>query len=224
MNLNRVDQDVKAISRHSREKGFSLLELSIVICITGLLAGGGMALMGAWVNHKLRSETLGYLQEVQQALLVYAQVNGKMPYADSDADGKSDAGVASGGIPYAELGVRPADSWGNSLKYEVRPGLAGATACSELESFIDGSGLAGWTPEVWDDEASEAGNSLDIGAITVSSGQNGTFDAIDGHSNATGAPYLRHTPQPDFDDLVLYLGPNVLYYRMKCGGLNYPPL
>lgn len=215
-----VLHNVKTIRRHSGEKGFSLLELSIVICVAGLLAGGGLALMGAWVSHKLRSETLDYLQEVQQALLVYAQVNGIMPYADSSspADGQSDTGAATGGIPYAELGVRPADSWGNSLKYEVRLDLAdSATACSALTNFINGSDLTGW-PSVWDD------NPLDVGAITVSSGQNGTFDVIAGlGDNATGTPYIRHAPQPDFDDMILYLGPNVLHYRMKCGGLNFPP-
>lgn len=213
--------------RFAREKGFTLLELSLAIALVGIVAGGGIALLGTLVQHKQRSETLAHMKDVQQALLVYAQVNGKLPPADSSApaDGTGDAGADTGGVPYADLGIRPADSLGSPLKYQVHTNLAGAAACSTLTNFINGSALAGWAPTVWEEEAGVAGASLPVAAVLVSRGQNGTLDAIAGlGDNSAGSSYVRHRPQAEFDDLVLTLGPAGVYYWSKCGGFGYPPL
>lgn len=202
--------------RPSDERGFTLIEIAVVMVIIGILAGGGVSLMRVLTERKARTETLSYLKDSHASLLAFAERTGRLPYADSDADGLENSGVLSGTLPYRTLATAPADAYKRPLRYALNPhlGIHRAAACSALRT-----GLAG-APQVVDADGSAA--AFPIAAVMVSAGpmdadgDGGVFDdlAVGAHQgdNTDGTPnYLRHPPVAGFDDLVVYVGENELY-------------
>jgi prepilin-type N-terminal cleavage/methylation domain-containing protein len=195
--------------------GFTLLEIAIVMVIIGILAGGGVGLMRMLTERKARNATVDYLQQVRTALVSYAANNGRLPWADSDADGAENSGAAMGTLPYLTLQIAPADAYRRNLRYEINANLAtGRTAtCTALR--------AGLTirPQVVD--ADGVATAFSVAAVLVSAGpmdadSNGSvFDALTAGThqgnNASGNPnYLRNPPVLAFDDLTAYIGGNEL--------------
>jgi len=117
----------------NREDGFTLVELSIVILIMGLLIGGlAMPLSAQLENGRIR-ETRGQIAETEAAIQGFAIINGHLPCpAIPNSDGLS--AIAAGGcaaqhgfVPASTLGLvgsRNADNllldaWANPLRYSV---------------------------------------------------------------------------------------------------------
>ncbi|MFY9942265.1 MAG: type II secretion system protein, partial [Desulfobacterales bacterium] len=71
------------------QNGFTLLEIAIVMVIVGLLAGGGVSLMGMLTARKARNDCQQYLTLAKNALVTFAVVNGRLPWADTDGDGQA---------------------------------------------------------------------------------------------------------------------------------------
>jgi len=196
--------------------GFTLIEIAIVMVIIGLLAGGGVSIMGMLTQRKARNETIDYLKETKEALLTYVTINGKLPWADTDGDGNQNNNATSGTLPYLDLMVRPSDPYKRVLRYGINSNLGTdkPTTCSALKIGLSSG------PRVVDGDG--AATSFYIAAILISSGpmdldsDGDVFDAITSGSyqgdNTDGTPnYIRHTPIDTFDDLVVYIGGNELY-------------
>ena len=203
--------------RNSR--GFTLIEMAIVMVIIGLLAGGGVSLVGMLTKRKARIETIDYLKQAQAALISFADINGRLPWADTSGDGAENTGDSSGDLPYQTLKISPTDPYKRVLRYEFNASLGTnlTTSCSALRSGLSGG------PDVVD--ADGATSSFPIAAILVSAG---TMDAdSDGNvfddistgphqgDNTDGNPnYIRYPSVDVFDDLVFYLGENELYGKI----------
>ncbi len=205
-----------SIRIRANQRGFTLLEIAVVMVIIGLLAGSGVSLMRVLTERKARNEALSYLKDTHTSLIVFAERTGRLPYADSDGDGLENNGTASGTLPYRTLLTAPTDAYKRPLRYAINPnlGVNRTSACSALRT-----GLAG-TPLVVDADGAAA--SFPIAAVLVSAGpmdadgDGNVFDdlAAGTHQgdNTDGTPnYLRHPPVAGFDDLVDYLGGNELY-------------
>jgi prepilin-type N-terminal cleavage/methylation domain-containing protein len=213
MSLNRFDN-----------KGFTLIEIAIVMVIIGLLAGGGVSLMGMLSERKTRNETLEYLNEAKVSLVNFAQINGRLPWADSSGDGLEDSGVSAGSLPFLTIRSGPADSQRRALRYALNSALGTSLSgtCSALRSGLTGS------PLIVDSDGSSA--SFPVAAVLVSSGPkdaDGDGNVFDDETTGThlgdnrdGNPnYIRHSPDAGFDDLVVYLSEYVLYGEI-CGKPN----
>jgi len=196
--------------------GFTLIEIAIVMVIIGLLAGGGVSIMGMLTQRKARNETIDYLKETKEALINYVTINGKFPWADTDGDGNQNNNATSGTLPYLDLKVRPSDPYKRVLRYEINSNLGTdrPTTCNGLKTGLSSG------PRVIDGDG--AAISFYIAAILISSGpmdldsDGNVFDAISSGShqgdNTDGTPnYIRHPPIDTFDDLVVYIGGNELY-------------
>ena len=196
--------------------GFTLIEIAIVMVIIGLLAGGGVSIMGMLTQRKARNETIDYLKETKEALITYVTINGKLPWADTDGDGNQNNNSTSGTLPYLDLMVRPSDPYKRVLRYGINSNLGTdrPTTCNALKAGLSSG------PRVVDGDG--AATSFYIAAIFISSGpmdldsDGDVFDAITSGShqgdNTDGIPnYIRHTPTDTFDDLVVYIGGNELY-------------
>lgn len=198
------------------ERGFTLIEIAVVLVIIGLLAGGGVSLMRVLTERKARSEAAVYLQNAQQAILGHAERTGRLPWADTDGDGVENSGAAGGGLPHATLQVAPRDPYKRALRYALNAnlGVNRSQGCAALRAGLSGA------PLVIDADGSAA--ALPVAAVLISAGPmdadndgNG-FDrlAAGGHQgdNTDGQPnYLRHPPVAAFDDLVVYTGGNELF-------------
>jgi prepilin-type N-terminal cleavage/methylation domain-containing protein len=200
-------------------KGFTLLEIAIVMVIIGILTGGGISLMKMLTERKARNATVDYLQQVRTALISYAAGNGRLPWADSDNDGSENSSISSGTLPYLTLQLAPADAYKRTLRYEVNANLSvnRSASCSALKSGLS------VRPMVVDADGATA--AFNVAAVLVSAGpmdadSNGNvFDALAAGThqgnNISGTPnYLRHPPVAAFDDLTTYIGGNELFTHL----------
>lgn len=202
-------------------KGFTLIEIAMVLVIIGILAGGGVELMGVLSQRKVRNETLDYMNEARTSLINFAKINGRLPWADTTGDGVSDAGQPTGTLPFQTLGIRPADSQGRPLKYALNNTLGNnlLNSCSALRSGLSNALL------VVDSDGTAT--AFSVAALLISAGPKdadgigGVFDSVNagGYSgdNTDGNPnYIRYPPINTFDDLVVYLDQLSLYGEI-CG-------
>lgn len=144
-----------------------------------------------------------------------------------------------GVVPWATLGVSETDAWGRRFSYQVTSDFAdGADGTSEAAASICAT-----TPGVSFKMCSEANLNVLIAAggtttladlvpvIVVSHGRNGAgsytrlgtqlamssdADEIE-NANATNS-LVSHDPSPTFDDLLVWIQPNLLLSRMVAAG------
>lgn len=114
--------------------GFTLIELSVVVAVIALLLGTLLVPLGMQVDQRNVSLTQKQLDEIREALVGYAMVNGRLLRpAISDTDGReratpcADARDCTGLLPWVTLGVQKVDAWGKLFGYSVAPQYANAT-------------------------------------------------------------------------------------------------
>ncbi|MEM7252982.1 MAG: type II secretion system protein [Pseudomonadota bacterium] len=112
-------------------RGFSLIELAIVIGIVGLLLGAILVPLATQLKLSKVRDTQARLGEVREALVGYALRNGRLPCPEDPATVPTGVeGPRSGAplvcdfpegiLPWLELNVAPDDAWGRHVYY--RPG------------------------------------------------------------------------------------------------------
>lgn len=117
-----------------RQTGISLLELSIVLVITGIILAGLASGVDAQIEQRDRRQTRQQLEEIKQALLGFAVANGRLPCPDSTGnDGIEDRTgavgsqtcintISIGNLPWVTLGIGQFDAWQRNFAYGVTPG------------------------------------------------------------------------------------------------------
>ncbi len=131
------------------QRGFTLIEMAIVLVIITILIGGLAMPLSAQIQARRIAETKTTLEEARVALLGYAMTHNAinvpthhyLPCPDTNADGREDRDSDTvckqyqGFLPWADLGTAPQDAWGNRLRYAV------------VQKFIDrSSGFSAGTP------------------------------------------------------------------------------
>ncbi|HJV92470.1 MAG TPA: hypothetical protein VJ572_03290 [Azonexus sp.] len=185
-----------------------------------------MMTVSAQIEQRYRSDTQLQLQEARDALLGYAATHiatdGKpyLPCPDTDGDGSENrTGVActstDGMLPSSDLGLTRTDSWGNRLRYHVHTNFARTDTGFTLSTTTD--------LRICDLADCSSVLALSIPAIILSTGKNGVGPGADEQANADGdRSFVSHTPTPaganEFDDLVIWLSPNILYNRLIAAG------
>lgn len=117
----------RSAAKHLR--GFSLIELAVVITIVALLLGALLVPLATQVQSRNIKETQLALKEIKEALMGFAITQGRLPCPDTDRDGLEDTpcGVyivpsgqtAQGFLPWQDLAVTPTDAWGHVFRYAV---------------------------------------------------------------------------------------------------------
>lgn len=217
MNINKLNN-----------KGFTLVEIAIVLVIVGLLLAAFLTPLRAQLSQRDNTETRNKLSDINEALLGFAishtAVNGKpyLPCPDTDGDGAENR-VANlcisvvGGLPYRDLGLVSTDSWGRNFIYRVTQTFADSTngftlALSGDITLLDAAG----------------GNTIaiNIPAIVISLGENGAVLPVVGADQAENTngdvffvskSFTELAANP-FDDLLTWISPNVLMNRMVTAG------
>lgn len=131
----------------SRQAGFSLVELAIVLAIMGVLMAGaftGLSIQRAHAKYESSSQRLN---QVKDALMSFVLINRYLPCPDTNGNGYENrsgnqCASDSGRIPYLILGlskVEVADSWGNAIRYQTNQKSEVACALSEASYFCNSS-------------------------------------------------------------------------------------
>ena len=222
-----------------RQSGFTIVEIAIVLLVVGLMIGGLVAPLSSQLEQRRVGETVRAMDEAKEALMGYALRNGYLPCpAISAADGRQDRSGSAcnkrfGYLPWATLGVGRLDGWGRVLAYSVTPAFADSTAFFTLTTKRDITiatrGAGG--------ELVPSTEVEDIPAAILSFGRNGyggtsdqntrILDAgnnnIDEKTNlqSGGVALVSRAASTDargaggeFDDIVVWISPNILYNRM----------
>jgi len=226
---------------NKRTQGFTLVEISIVLVIVGLLIGGLITPLGVQLEQRRAADTRKAMEEARDALAGFAVRNGYLPCpAISASNGLEDRSGDRctgerriGFLPWATLGLPKLDSWGRLYLYSVTPAFSDSAVIFRLNTPRDitvaSRDAAG--------ALVQASESNDIPAVILSHGRNG-YGAyseqgtrisdvgrrnIDEKANLNPAGTLFVSRDPSdseavpggpYDDLVAWLSPNILFNRM----------
>jgi prepilin-type N-terminal cleavage/methylation domain-containing protein len=116
-----------------RQRGFTLLELSVVMVIMGLLLAGIVMPMSARVDQQRFDATQRQLDDIRATLIAYALTNDALPCPATPASAGRSSSTATGCtaqhgfVPAVTLGLPGArnddhlltDAWGNAIRYSV---------------------------------------------------------------------------------------------------------
>ncbi|MBB3121222.1 type II secretion system protein [Pseudoduganella violacea] len=225
----------------TKNAGFTLVEMAIVLVIVGLMVGGLLAPLSSQLEQRRTADTQKTLEEAREALLGFALRNGYLPCpAISAANGLEDRDGSrctgerrQGFLPWATLGLPKLDSWGHLFRYSVTPAFSDSAAPFRLQ-----------TPRDITIATRDAGGNLvaatgvnDIPAVVLSHGKNGyggfseqgvrAADAGSGNvdekanQNPAGTAFITRGASDNasaaggaYDDIVVWVSPNILYNRM----------
>lgn len=129
-----------------RARGFTLIELALVLAILGSLTIAALGPFGAYVETRARRGTIATLDAAVEALYGFALMHGRLPCPDlpNDADGHEDRHgdracmVDEGFLPGADLGVDARDAWRRPLRYQITAALEGGVVGSNFAAADDG--------------------------------------------------------------------------------------
>ena len=212
-----------------RTTGFTLIEMAIVLMIVGLLLGGMLVPLSAQMEQRKITETRKTLDEIQQALIGYAIVNGSLPHpakatlvtgVDANA-GLVDNTLTAGVVPWATLGTSETDAWGRRFTYSVTNAFTTAFILTSNGTLSVKSAATGGSNVA-----------TAIPAVIVSHGKNGagaymtqgnqllplSTDSGEADNANGGTTFVSHDITPTFDDLVVWISPNILFNRMVTAG------
>ena len=100
------------------KKGFTLIELAIVLVIIGLLIGVGVSLLPGIISQQKYTQNQSLINQNYNALIGYIMANGKAPLASSDTNNTAQS-QNIGYLPYVSIGGLKDDAYGNTFYYAV---------------------------------------------------------------------------------------------------------
>lgn len=229
---------MKHRSPQSRQAGFSLIEVAIVLVIVGLMIGGLVTPLTVQFEQRRVADTQKALDEAKEALTGFALLHGYLPCpAVSSMNGLEDRRGArcngekrAGILPWATLGLRKSDSWNNLFRYSVTPAFSDSEQLFALNtprdiSIVTRNGGA----------LVQATALNDIPAMIMSHGKNGVGaiseqgqrqagaqgNHVDERSNAISSNIFISRAASEsqqaggsYDDIVAWLSPHILFNRM----------
>ena len=246
-----------------QQKGFSLVELSVVILILGLLLGGLMMPLSAQREGAKLRNGKEQLESIREAIEGHALVNGVLPCPATAAS--NGLASSSGGGCDEQHGFVPAttldlsgrrnddnlllDPWGSPVRYSVsasdadnngnwdfvtagemrevtiaglQPDLvvcstaagASGTACGNASQTLSDSAPMVVYSLGRDWRSFSSADELENVGATVGTGGGYPVNA----DNVFVTRQFADAPGAEFDDLVVWMPPNVLYGRLVAAG------
>lgn len=224
-------------------KGFSLVEMAVVLVILGLLLAGLFRPLSAQLEQRNYAQTQNMLDASKEALLGYAIINGRLPCpASALSNGIEDpvgGGICNhaydGFLPAVTLGLAPTDAdgyaldgWSNSAANCIRYALTTAnnqafstnitslTLMPDLRVCASGASIT----------ASACGSGVPVlanaaVAVLFSLGKNAAtaVSNVDEAANADNNPtFVNHELTTSFDDQLTWISYPVLAGRLVSAG------
>ncbi len=217
--------------------GFSLVEMAIVLVIVALLMAGLLPTLSSQIEQQRRNDTRRQLAEIQQALLGFAIINGRLPcpidptitnpatagYGQEAANCQGNA-AAEGYLPWQTLGVSEIDAWGTKRSNAGDP-WSGYWRYRVDRNFANSANPITMTTPFSADQLTVrdgAGNNLTGSerpvAIVYSTGPNLTADGQNATYEATSGIYQSDVPTPTFDDILVWISRPQLFNRLVAAG------
>ncbi|ALO45368.1 prepilin-type N-terminal cleavage/methylation domain-containing protein [Pseudohongiella spirulinae] len=240
-----------------RHRGFSLIEMAVVLMILGFLLSGLLVSLSQSTENTRRTDANAQLKRIEEALLGFAQANGRLPCPASHTSAGQEAivdvatgvcnvptTVTHGFVPAATLGLTGAvnadglltDPWGNPYRYSVSNRIQGAnrafTSSVGMTALFAAAPLNNTNMLRVCRQAPCVDIITDLApAVVLSMGANwSSFSSANEVANAgnvvVGGYRLTNTNdfvsteynETTFDDLIIWISPNILFSRMISAG------
>lgn len=217
------------------QHGFSLVELAVAVLIITLLLGSALVPLTTQVEQRRTSDTRRALEEIREALIGFAIINGRLPCPDTDSDpaaagyGLEEAAcnsdpVTEGYLPWKTLGVAEMDAWGVRRTSAVSPRTGDWRYRVDRNFALPFTLSTGFGADALTVRNS-AGTALtssserpvaiifSAGANTVADGQNALASF-----EPTSGIYQSDVPSGTFDDILIWMSRPILFNRMVAAG------
>ncbi len=222
-------------NNHKIARGFTLVEMAVVLLIIGLLLGGLLLPLSNRVEQERRDVTQSAMQIAEEALIGFALSTGRLPCPDINNDGLEDivaacqqvnTAVNADKLPWATLNIQGQDAWGRSIGYAVNGGFVSTITPFTLAT----SGVGGGILQVYDDAAGACAGAGQVAAnvpvVLFSNSKNdygitaGSADEQENNDNDNCFVSRSYNTAngSEFDDLVSWISPNILFNRMVAAG------
>ncbi len=202
----------------NNKKGFTLIEIAIILIILGIFVAFGVEMLGVLLKGNRLNETREAIKDAKHGLIGYAMKNHRLPcpdtYADSNYDGAEDCTYSPSSpykntkLPYITIGIRGKDPYLKQIYYDVNESLTttsdGYTFCTALKTMTGG-------PQITQDGGSNYSSAV---AIVLSTSENLSLDSS--INNTDTRNYESKGPTADFDDIVEWVELNKLIAKMGC--------
>ena len=223
------------------QRGFSLIELAIVLVIITLLISGLAVPLSAQIQARRVAETKKTLEQAQEAIMGYAMThqNAGKPYlpCPAGADGTEKTRDITNGacpteegyFPWVTLGTAAQDAWGNRILYRATAAFSNSNGFQSTDNgdiqICSASGcpsgyLATNVPVVL---VSFGPNGH--GALSVNNTSQAAPTSADELENTNSdkfyisrVPTLAGTPSGEFDDLVVWIPSGLIRGRVCPSG------
>jgi prepilin-type N-terminal cleavage/methylation domain-containing protein len=228
------------ITRHPplvhSQRGFSLLEMAVVLVIVGFLLGGLLGSAGTMRDRQREDDTQAQLEEIRDALITFAVVNRRLPCPANPATADTVLGAglertpivtgctggAVGVVPWATLGIAQTDAWGRRFTYRVTPAFSRSGVAISLittgDATIRNRGLiamASQVPAVIVAHGKNAAGSRNRAGALSAAGTN----AYELENSNGDAIFIDDTPSNGYDDMVSWLPSTILLGRLLQSGI-----
>lgn len=220
-------------------RGFTLVEVAIVLVIVGLMMSAFLMPLAAQLEQRQRVQTQVTLAQVKEALIGFALVNRYFPCPDTQNVPTGIEGgrtgnvctVSEGVLPWQVLGVEGRDDWGRYIRYSVTPAFTNNNNLNYFNLTTTGN------IRVNSDISTMTTTAV---AVIVSHGPNGygglttvqnspgnqmaaTTSADETENSDGDGVFVSHVPTPqgsvnEFDDEVSWISANILFNRMVTAG------
>lgn len=224
---------LNSTDRASPQRGFSLIEIAVVLFIMVLVLGSILIPLGTQVEQRKIIETRRMLDEIREALFGFAIIYGRLPCPDTDTDPTApgygeentpcSAPTAEGYLPWKSLGVSSMDSFGitrtsasspriGDWRYRVHRNFSTTFSTNTTPTGTDNLSVRDNSNNLVS-HSSERPVAIiySAGPNTVPDGQNSTYEATNG-------VYQADVPSSTFDDIVIWISRPLLINRMVAAG------
>ncbi|MCU0811387.1 MAG: prepilin-type N-terminal cleavage/methylation domain-containing protein [Thiobacillaceae bacterium] len=225
----------------NQPRGFTLIELAIVLVIITILIGGLAMPLSAQIQARRVAETRQTMQEAREAIIGFAmthQIAGQpyLPCPDTVGDGienRDATGICSseeGLFPWVTMGTAGQDAWGNRLRYRVTAAFAdGAAGFSNTDvgniqvcssSSCAPVDIASNVPVVLVSHGpnGRGGRSASNNTLAAPSGADELENTDADISFVSHVPAMADAAGGEFDDLIVWISDSLLRSRVCPAG------